>query len=408
MTEEGVATEEAAVAAAQQPERVRAEVAVVGAGPAGATAALHLARRGCDVVLLDRHEFPRDKACGDGLIPDALEACRRAGVYDEVVRRGWKAPRADIYSPRRHRFGVEGEFVVLKRQEFDALLVRQARQEGARFLRGRAASLTSGAHGVRVELARNGGAVEASYAVVATGADTSLLEGLQAVDRKAPSAVAIRRYVRSASSVDRLIVSYDRSIVPGYAWIFPTGAGECNVGCGVAYSRADADQVDLRSALDRFLEEFPAARELMDHATEEGPVRGARLRCGLGGVRPRAAERILAAGETLATTFPFTGEGIGKAMETGEASAAVVQEALEREDPERLAGYPARIEALRPRYLGYELAERWLARPTLNDLVARRAARSRYMQRQLSGIINETADPAAVFSFRGFVRSLVS
>ena len=395
-------------ASAQEDLTRRAEVAVVGAGPAGATAALHLARRGRDVLLVDRHDFPRDKACGDGLIPDTLEACRRAGVYDEVVRRGRRVTRADIFSPSRHGFGVEGEYVVLKRHEFDALLVEAALAEGARFMRGKASTIETGSSGVRIGLGKDAGSVEAGYAVLATGADTSLVESLHAVERKAPSAVAIRRYVRSTHDVDSLVVSYDHSILPGYAWIFPTGDGECNVGCGVAYSRPDAEEVDLRAALERFLDGFPQARDLMENATENGPVRGARLRCGLGGVRPRAAERVLAAGETLGTTFPFTGEGIGKAMETGEAASQVLDEALAHRDPGRLSQYPNQIEALRPKYLGYELAERWLARPFLNDLLARRVSRSAYLQDQLSGIINETADPAAVFSFRGLVRSLVS
>ena len=64
------------------------DVAVVGAGPAGATAALHLARRGLRVALVDRHRFPRDKVCGDALIPDAIHALERCGLYDTVRAHG--------------------------------------------------------------------------------------------------------------------------------------------------------------------------------------------------------------------------------------------------------------------------------------------------------------------------------
>ena len=62
---------------------------------------------------------------------------------------------------------------------------------------------------------------------------------------------------------------------------------------------------------------------------------------------------------------------------------------------------------LRPRYLGYELAERWLAWPRLGDLVFRRAGRSPYLQRAIAGILEERVDPRAVFSLGGLVRSWV-
>jgi threonine dehydrogenase-like Zn-dependent dehydrogenase len=63
------------------------EVLVIGAGPAGSACAQALASAGCDVVLVDQHDFPRDKTCGDGLIPDAHRALERLGVLDEVMAR---------------------------------------------------------------------------------------------------------------------------------------------------------------------------------------------------------------------------------------------------------------------------------------------------------------------------------
>ena len=65
----------------------RCDVLVVGAGPAGSACAQLLAAAGLDVVLADQHDFPRDKVCGDGLIPDSHAALRQLGVYDEVADR---------------------------------------------------------------------------------------------------------------------------------------------------------------------------------------------------------------------------------------------------------------------------------------------------------------------------------
>ncbi len=76
------------------------DVVVAGAGPAGATAALHLARRGRRVLLADRHPFPREKVCGDGLIPDALRALERAGLLPRGPPRGPRGRRASRSTAR--------------------------------------------------------------------------------------------------------------------------------------------------------------------------------------------------------------------------------------------------------------------------------------------------------------------
>jgi flavin-dependent dehydrogenase len=110
----------------------------------------------------------------------------------------------------------------------------------------------------------------------------------------------------------------------------------------------------------------------------------------------------LAIGETIGSTFPATGEGIGKAMETAELAAEVIDDALGSGNLGRLQEFPDRLEArFRLRYRGYEVAEHGLAQAWLHDLVARRARRSQFLQQAIAGIINETVDPRTVYSWRG-------
>jgi geranylgeranyl reductase family protein len=384
----------------------RWDVVVVGAGPAGSTLAAHLASRGRAVLLVERHRHPRDKTCGDGLIADALRALERLGLLEEVRRLGHRARTVSVYSPRRIHVPVPGDFVTLRRRELDALLLRTALERGARIVVGAVegvrATGAAGTEGAAVVLRGGASTIEARYAAIATGADVSLAGGY-APDRH-PSAIAVRRYVSSPVEIDDLVVSFDRSIVPGYGWIFPMGGGVHNVGCGVFYAEGGNPGVNLRAMYDAFVREFPLARRLVAEAADQTPLEGARLRCGLDGDPVRPGSPVVAVGETIGTTFPFTGEGVGKAMETGEAAAAALDAALAAADPARLAALADAVRAdLKPKYRGYEVAQRWLSAAWLCDLVAARVRASAALQRRVEGILNETADPREVFSLRGLV-----
>jgi geranylgeranyl reductase family protein len=384
------------------------DAAIVGAGPAGSIAALHLARLGHSVLLIDKEQFPRDKVCGDGLIADAIGALKRAGLYTDVARLGYQTGTGTVYSPSRIRFDVEGEYLTLKRYLLDDLIKRKAEESGAVFLRSKITNVEPQPdRTIVITSDPDRQPVRARIAMIATGASVELAEQLGLVTESRASAVALRCYVRSRAVIDRLIISYDRAITPGYAWIFPLGEGEYNVGCGIIYAKRKV-QVNLRETFRLFETSFPEAVDLFKQADEMTPLRGARLRCGMKGSAAVGPGNVMVIGEAIGATFPFTGEGIGKAMETGEIAAQVASRALEEEDFDHLDEFPRRLEAeVKPKFLGYELAQNWLSRPWLNDLVARRIRKSRFLQELVAGIVNETVDPREVFSVRGIVRSFV-
>jgi geranylgeranyl reductase family protein len=386
----------------------RWDTVVVGGGPAGATAAIHLARRGCRVVLLERFAYPRDKACGDLLIPDSQRALERLGLLEAVIARAQSVDDAVIESPSGIRWSIPERYLVLARRTFDALLAEEAAARGAFVAQGRAVRVEAQPDGsVDVVVAGAARPMRARTVILAAGADVSLGAALGMVEQPAPTAVAARAYVTSRSfRPSPLLISFDRAIVPGYAWIFPLPDGVYNVGVGVVHD-ARARAPDLRGLFDELCTAVPEARSLVADATSIGPLRGARLRCGLEGSSARGPGNVVAVGEQIATTFPFTGEGIGKAMESGEMAAQHVALTLATGDSSHLDEYARRIETeLRPRFRGYALAQKWLARPWLNDLVARRIRKAGYLRDAVRGIVAETVDPADVFSWRGMIRSL--
>jgi menaquinone-9 beta-reductase len=390
----------------QAAARIR-DVVIIGAGPAGATAAIHLARQGHDVLLLDKDDFPRDKVCGDGLIPDTIAALKRADLYTQVQALGFETALGTVYSPSRIAFDVPGQFITLKRLVFDDLVLKKAIASGAQFYQCRVTDLEVLADDtLAISVAGSSVTLKARIVLVATGANIELPAKLDLVNQASPSAVALRGYVHSDVSLDRLIISYDHSIAPGYAWIFPLGNGEFNIGCGIAYRGNHHSGTNLRQVFRHFVESFPLAAEIMRRADSMMPVKGAMLRCGLRGTVAKGPGSILLLGESIGTTFPFTGEGIGKAMETGELAAEIAHKALETCDMQHLKSFPGRLEKdLRHKFLSYQIAEDWFSKPWLNDFVARRISRSPFLQEAIAGLANETVDPRKIFSLRGILQS---
>ncbi len=116
------------------------DAVVVGAGPSGATTALLLAKLGHDVVLVDRARFPRDKACGEGVMPPGVEVLRRMGLYDRVLATGARPLRGVTYQHPGARPRVNIPFPLppgggpahglgVRRTTFDAALIEAVRQE---------------------------------------------------------------------------------------------------------------------------------------------------------------------------------------------------------------------------------------------------------------------------------------
>lgn len=383
---------------------------MVGAGPAGCVAAMQLASRGHGTLLLDRDAHPRDKVCGDGLIPDALRALGRSGLEDEIRRRGHGIRLSSVFSPSRIEVEIPGDFVTIKRRTLDSALVERARGCGATFCVAEVVGVEAAPDGSVVLRTRgNDEPLRARAALLATGARVGLLQRHGKVQREGPSAVALRCYVRSRLDVERMVISFDRSILPGYAWIFPLGGGEYNVGCGLFYRDGRRHGVNLSEKFRRFCAEFPMMRELLGRSESRTPLEGAPLRCGLQGVDPVGPGNTLAIGETIGATFPFSGEGIGKAMETAELAAQAIHGALLRGDFESLVDFGSRLQdSLSSKYLGYKLAQRAVSRAWVVDFMAHRARRSRFLRNAMAGIIAETIDPGPLFSLRGLLRSYVS
>ncbi len=396
------------------------DVLVVGAGPAGSACALTLARAGVQVLLVDAQAFPRDKVCGDGLIPDAHAALRRLGVLDEVMQVAHRVGHVACIGPRGGRVDVPGALAVLPRRQLDDLLCRAAVRAGADFqapVRFEAPRIEAGrVVGARLISGAQSHDIVARWVVLATGAVPQALISAEMCTRRVPTGVALRGYVKNDAMVERITeleVVWHKKLRPGYGWIFPCGDGVFNIGAGVLHSHSEVrddgklgmKDVNLRDLLKVFAECYAPARELMAGGTLVGETKGAPLRCTLEGAR-WSRPGLLVTGEAAGSTYAFTGEGIGKAMETGILAAEVLTPASARsnDDAALCRQYDASLAALKPRFDLYERANHVNAHPWLADLLIWRARRSERLRRRMSGVLDETSNPGHLLTLKGMTR----
>ena len=404
------------------------DVLVVGAGPAGSACAQQLAAAGADVVLVDQHDFPRDKICGDGLIPDSHAALKRLGVLDEVLALARQVAHVRFIAPRGGFVDVPGSLSVLPRKLLDHVLVRAAQRAGARLvtpLRFECPLL----EGERVAGARfKAGAgreerheISARWVVLATGAVPQALTAAGLCDRHTPSGVALRGYVHNpalVASITQLQMVWHPRLRGGYGWIFPAPGGLFNIGAGLTGSHvtqrnADGrnrgrmpENINLRTMFDAFCEVYAPAAELMRSGTLQGELKGAPLRCSLRGAR-WSRPGLLATGEAIGSTYAFSGEGIGKAMETGMLAARALLHNKQQADDVVQQAYGTSLRELKPKFDLYETASRVNHHPWLADLVVWRGRKSPRILRRLAGVLEETQNPGRLFTVAGLTKLMI-
>jgi menaquinone-9 beta-reductase len=390
---------------------------VIGAGPAGSAAAWALARAGYRVALVDREAFPRDKTCGDGLIPDALGALDAMGLRAAVAREATDPRALHVVVPSGEAVRVSGDFLCLPRFRLDALLVDAAVTAGAALLPPMSVldPIEEGGHvrGARFRAPQGETALMARFTLLATGANATVTKAFGLSTALKPNAVAGRAYFKVPASVasghPQLSIVYERSLCPGYGWIFPGPGRRYNVGVGF-FSGGRSETQSLRELWARFTTRFQPAAELVAESEPLGDFRGAPLRVGLQGAtlgRPG----LLVLGDAAAMTYPATGEGIGKAMESGLLAARLVGDSLRGgHDPESVhRAYDSEFRRqFATRYRAYRTAQSWSSRPWLLNLIASRANRGRFVRRELEALIAETGNPLRLFSVRGLIEAVLS
>jgi geranylgeranyl reductase family protein len=327
-----------------------AEVVVVGAGPAGSAAAAWAARSGRDVLVVDSAQFPRDKACGDGLTPRAVAELQLLGLSD------WLDSRIRHRGLRMSGFGADVEVEwpgpsfpstgsAVPRLELDDRIRQVAADDGAKMLLGaKAVDVQHDSSGrVRALVVDDGtGRTEigCGQLIVADGARSTLGRALgRQWHQQTVYGVAARGYLATPRSNEPWITSHlelrspEGELLPGYGWIFQLGNGEVNIGVGaLSTSKRQADAA-LRPLMSYYTS---LRREEWGFDGEPRAVISALLPMG-GAVSGVAGPNWMLIGDAAACVNPLNGEGIDYGLETGRMAVELLDTAdLTRVWPETL------------------------------------------------------------------------
>lgn len=309
------------------------DVAIVGAGPGGSSAAHYLAKSGLDVLLLDKFDFPRDKTCGDALTPRALRVLGEMGILDDVLRVGYCLSVVEVIAPKGHSVAApvpkkdnRSDYVlVVPRLILDNVILQRAVASGAQFESPvRVTDIEQDANGVvvRGECRERLVSYRASMVIVATGANIKLLLRMGLLKKAPLMILSARTYFEGMTSmIDRVQCYFDGVPLPGYGWVFPLSGSSANVGAGFFRSGLTARWMPNtpREAFDTFIQ-TPPLQKMLTHARRVGPIKGYPLRVDFANA-PTFSDRMMLVGEAAGLVNPVTGEGIDYALESGKIAA---------------------------------------------------------------------------------------
>ena len=309
----------------------RADVAVIGAGPAGSVAGLVLAGAGARVALVDKAAFPRDKACGDLVGPRGVQVLddlgvRLAGTERVGDMRVVGPTGRSVRLPCRPGRTYPGHGVALPRLALDQALRAAALDAGCVGRTARAGPpILDDGRLAGFELS-DGTRLVADAVIGADGATSRVAAAAGLIDeRRVLWGFALRAYIDATVDLPTIAL-WDEARwrgFPGYGWVFPGPGRQANLGVGVGVLGDRTAAGHAARSLDAFVGVLHRFGVLDGAARVPAQRLGGWLKMGMVGTIP-ARDRVLLAGDAAGLVNPLQGEGISEALASGRAAAEAV------------------------------------------------------------------------------------
>lgn len=388
------------------------KICIIGAGPAGATAALQLAKLGIDCVIADKATFPRDKICGDGLSgkvaaildkidPSIIKKFQQQQyknnsfgiIFTAPNRRSVPIPFSLNYQQNRHN----PRGFVCRRTDFDNFLAQELKHhQQIIFLENtNIVSHTLTADGYTLCDETGNVTIHAQMLIVANGAHSRFAKETAGITMDPNHHIAgIRAYYSNVKELNEdgfIELHFLKKVLPGYFWVFPLPNGAANVGLGVHSSILHQKKINLRKLLLEIIETDPVFKQRFSDATLQGSIDGYGLPLG-SKIRKIYGNRYVLVGDAASLIDPLTGEGIGNAMYSGfyAANVATAAVAAHNFSEQFLQQYHKDID----RVLGSELKmstalQKLATKPWLFNLLMNKTAKSAELRNLLTAMFAE-------------------
>jgi flavin-dependent dehydrogenase len=345
------------------------DVAIIGGGPAGSTAAILLARAGRRVVVIEREKFPRFHI-GESLLPYSMEAFDRLGIRDVLERTAMDKRGGEVATAcgtRAVKFHFANGFRLkqtrayqVERATFDKLLLDRAREAGAEVREETAVEKVElGEDGVRLELAGNGGEVRARYVLDASGRNTVIGQQLglkRAYDHlRKFSCFAHFENVQRDEGLDAGLTRLVRGDSYWF-WLIPIDATRTSIGVVMEMADYKARKMSSEAALDWAIGDSALMRERMRDSRRMTPVHAA----GDYSYRNSAftGPRWMLAGDAAGFIDPIFSTGVFLAIFSGEKCADALNAVLDAPQKQKqlFARYERELNRVMDKYLRFVTA----------------------------------------------------
>jgi len=392
------------------------DVIIVGAGPSGSVCALHLARKGLRIAIVDKDFFPREKTCGDGLTGYVLYELNELGpdYQQEFLKlcnlnpvKGMK-----VFSPGGYIMGIYGIFrnrfndklcYICKRKVFDNMLFERLRSNIS-------IDVYEGYKVIEAQVQENGvmvsnGAIklEGRILVGADGANSFIKrEIFNYKPRWDDYYITIQAYFQGLEGVitDVIEAHLPEEILPGGLWIFPMGNGIFNVGMGVPVKEIRNRKLNIGEVFNKLISENPALEQRFKKSQRITEPKVKTLPLG-SKIRAVSSTRVLLLGDAVSVVNPLTGEGIGEAMNSGRIAAKVIHESFNNNDfsDDFLKAYDKALKAKFSKMIfmskGVQLM---LSYPFIINRIAKNYSRNEKLRAQIEQLIKDPDNYRRMFN----------
>lgn len=385
---------------------IRYDITILGAGPAGITAAISLAKKGIPVLLIDKCSFPRQKICGDGLSGKVISNLNRlnpdyvAEIQDSGLATNSHSAR--FFSPNRKMIELSFQTgdttmpagFISQRFDFDNFLLHKAlefnevtfidqiniekldRKDGALSLYDDKGNLIT----------------ETRLLLFAAGSNRNLIRQLDPAYPDPEEGIGIRGYFDNVSGSDHkhaIEIHFFKELLPWYFWIFPFSDGSANVGLALPETLARKSNKSLKELLYHIINTYPDIQNRFKSADLRGKLEAARLAYYTGPVGI-AGDNYILLGDAARLIDPFSGEGIGNALASGRFAAETAMECINENQFSfsKTAKYQQTVEAKLVPELALSLRLQSLAKSrSLLNLVIGRASKNEKTRRLISAML---------------------